>query len=143
MCWNSEPGKLQKKISEGKIVYKCLTPKGLFSATSEIYCYTYVWRKLNEEKELRPFLTYPDEKVYTITVGYHSWNTLIDSDFWLDNNYYEMLIPKGAVYYENEDTGEVVSSQIKMMRKIIYPNTKITILHKIGILLGFLRKYDS
>lgn len=145
MCWISEPGKLLKeKISDGKIVYKCLIPKGLFRATSEVYSYTYVWRKLNEEKELIPILTYPEKGVYTISVGYHSWNEMNNPSFWWDyDRYYEMLIPKGAIYYENEKTGEIVSNQIKMMRRVLHPNTKITLLHRIGIILGFLRKYDS
>lgn len=77
---------------------------------SQYYGFTYVLKELNRKIEL------PDKKYgYEINKGYHSYNN-VPSTTYTSLHAFKCIIPKGTIYYENDN--ERVSENIIIVKKV-------------------------
>lgn len=117
MCWVSK--ELNKRVAkEDKIVYKRLIPVGFTKAASPVYVHTYIKNKVCERVNIKQETT-DAEGVVKIEEGYHSYNSK-QFRLILHCECYEMVIPKGTIYYQSDLYDEIVSETLIMKRRLSY-----------------------
>lgn len=121
MCWISSKKPIKKVATEDITVYKLLS----FDLRAPFIHYRYFYAEKQKEIELKITERYdPYSRLHIIEKGYHSYSKLSTIKFiqktnqnWMPLEIFICTIPKGSVYYENEND-EVVSSNIIINRKL-------------------------
>lgn len=125
MCWISKEPNM-RVAREDKIVYKRLIPISSTKAASPVYVdHTYIKNKVCTTVNIK-WETVEAEGVVKIEEGYHSYNTQSKLASYCE--YYEMVIPKGTIYYQSDLYEEIVSEKLIMKRRLTYhtsPHPKI------------------
>lgn len=119
MCWQSK--KLEARVSNGISVYKIMNPEILgISATPQFYDkFSYKRNKINPRVEIAPIAG--SDEVYRITKGYHSFlNAPNIEEEYRKYDVYRMEIPKGTIYYVDDENFTVVSENIIMRERLSY-----------------------
>ena len=120
MCWQSK--KLKARVSNGISVYKIMKPETLgISARPPFYDeFSYKRNKINPRVEIVP-VTNTNHELYKVTNGYHSYLNIIEIG---EENHkydlYKMEIPKGTIYYVDDENYTVVSENIIMRERLSY-----------------------
>ena len=132
MCWISRNLTL-KSSKKPQFVFKFLipsTPKNV--AFSAVERYKYMKDKINPKVYLIP--SYNKDGTYTIYEGYHSY-VECPKYCGVAHEIYLMEIPSDTDYYESVETGEIVSSNIIMRRRLTF-NGKLKLIYRIMLKLG-------
>lgn len=120
MCWQSK--KLEARVSNGISVYKIMRPGtlGISAVPPFYYEFSYRRNKINPKVDIIP-ITSANLELHKITNGYHSYLNAPDIEG--ENHRYDlyrMEIPKGTIYYVDDENYTVVSENMIMRERLSY-----------------------
>lgn len=142
MCWVTKNKKfIKKRIAKEDIFVKKLMSKSMDTKFVESPCFNMVWKfgrceKYREKIAIQNVSDSDEKLAYIIEQGFHSLSPICDvkkinyhavafceaekvfSFFDVNDSYIlvDAKIPKGSIYYENEQ-GEIVSNKLMILQE--------------------------